>query len=183
MRHTITHLSIGVLGILAAVTIGCQGSSNIVGPEAKLPGSPDSAEFLDRTSSQKFVTENQAMRGMLLLLDGKDNVKTFAQRVGDLRGRGIICPRWDCSANRPLTKGKLAYMVYQACEIPGGVTLLIAGPSRRYCLRELQFRSIISPGAGSTPVSGIEYVAVISRGAAYMETGNVPQTMKVKWSR
>jgi len=171
-----------VSALLAVLTAGCQGGG-IAGADATLPAGQDSAELLDQISSQRNVSENQALRGILYLLDGRDDNDSFAGRVEALQNRAIVPACWDFDANRPLTKGKLAYMVYQACGVPGGLTLKLTGPTQRYCLRELQYQGMISSGSWYTPVTGMEYVAVLSRAAAYMETGHVPQTMKVDWRR
>jgi len=180
-NHTaiLSGLLTGALVLLA----GCQAGGSIAAGESTLPPGEDSAAFFDRLSSQENVSENDAVRGLLYFVDGKDEAESFTQRVESLRGRGLVSDAWSFDADRPLTRGKLAYMIYQACDIPGGVTLLLTGPSQRYCLRELQYQGFVPPGSGWGPVSGIEYVSVLSRAAAYQETGEIPVTMKVDWRR
>jgi len=160
--------------------VGCSaGPVRIEGGKAALPEGEGSAGFFDRVSGQKTVSENDAMRAMLLLLEDKDTAKTFQQRVGALMARKIVGPRWDYDAQRPLTKGKLAYMICQACNIKGGITLRLTGPSQRYCLRELQYRGLITPSIITTEVTGMEFVAVLTRADAHRQTGDVPDLLKV----
>jgi len=156
------------------VMAGCQtGEPAIVNGQAALPEQENSAAFLDRISSLPNVSENDAMRGVLMLLDGKDEATNFAERVEKLRVRRIIGD-WDCDAGRPISKGKYAYMIYQATKLPGGVTLTVIGPTQRYCLRELQYREVMSEGWIFSKVTGMEYVAVLGRADVYARTGRLP---------
>jgi len=171
--------TVTALGAAAAfcVLTGCGGGEmRVVETGAKLPADEDSAAFIDRVSSQPNVTEDDAARGLLLLLDGKDAAPTFQKRVETLLAREIVDPKWDFSAARPITRGKFAYMIYQATKIPGGVILMLTGPSRRYCLRELQYRKMMVEGSMFSPVTGLEYVSVLTRADEYRRTGKVPPT-------
>ncbi len=163
--------------VAAAALGGCRQQGVIASGSATLPADEDSASFFNRLSSEKTVTENDAMRGMLYLLDGQDDAGTFEQRVSRLQEKGIVGRTWDFDAARPLTRGKLAFMVYQAAKIPGGVMLMLTGPTQRYCLRELQYRGLMSEGVFYTNVTGLEFIAVISRADEYMQEGEVSETM------
>lgn len=162
-----------------ALAGGCSfhDTEPVMGPPGPLPAGEGSPGFLDRMASQTNVSEDDAMRGMLLLVDDEDKAAGFEQRVASLRGRGIVAQRWDCQARRCLTKGRLAYMIYQACKIPGGLMLQLTGPSQRYCLRELQYRGIIAAGTPTSRVGGMEFVAVLTRAAEYIRTGKIPQSL------
>jgi len=169
------------LAMLAAATWlgGCgQPPLRISGPDAVLPQDDGSPGFLDRISSAPDVSENDAMRAVLMLLDGEDAAENFQQRVRTLADRKIVDRTWRHDADRPVTKGKLAYMIYQACGVPGGVTLQLTGPSQRYCLRELQYRGMIGAGAVTSRVSGMELVASMGRADEYRQTGEVPDVLK-----
>jgi len=164
--------------VCLAGAVGCSGPGlDLAAKESPLPADESSAEYLDRISSQTSVSENDAMRGILLLLDGKDSAGGFAERLRILRQRGIVPARWDCRPQRPLSRGRMAYMIYQACKVPGGVMLTLIGPTQRYCLRELQYREIIGPGAMYVDVGGMEFQAVLSRADHYLETGEVPDVI------
>jgi len=161
---------------IAGGAIGCRPApERIAGREAILAADDGSAGYLDRISSQRTVSENDAFRGVLMLLEIDDAADTFGRRVEKLTGRGIADRAWRFDADRPITKGKVAYMIYQACRVPGGVILTLTGPSQRYCLRELQYQGFMSAGTMFTPVSGGEYVAVLSRADSCRRTGQVPE--------
>ncbi len=170
------------VALIAAGLAGCE-TPGITNPQAKLAAGEESPGFIDRVSSQNTVSENDAMRGALMLLDGKDTDRVFRQRVEVLKSRGIVPNRWRFTADKPITRGKLAYMIYQVCKVPGGVILALTGPTQRYCLRELQYRGFIASGAWYTPVSGMEFIAVLNRADTYLQTGEVPAIMKTAWSR
>jgi hypothetical protein len=160
--------------VLTAIVLGGCDAGRVIGPNNTLEAGEDSAAFLDRVSSQENVSENDALRGILLLLDGEDTAKTFQERIDRLRERNIVDGSWDFSADRPISRGKYAYMIYQASKIPGGVVLSLTGPSQRYCLRELQYRSVMVQGVTYMAVSGLEYISVLSRADTYRRTGKVP---------
>jgi hypothetical protein len=161
--------------LLALLAGGCGNENTVIrtGNE-QLPPNEHSAAFLDRVVDKEDATENDAFRGLLLLLDGEDNLADFEQRVNTLRERGLVDNTWSFRADRPIARGKLAYMLYQALDIPGGVILTLTGPSQRYCLKELQYRGMIAQGAVYSPVSGLELVSVLNRADVYKRTGKVP---------
>ena len=168
----------GILTAMLLLAAGCQPSKpNVVQGQAKLPADEDSAGFLDRMSTQRVVTQNDATRGLWLLLNNdKDDHADFAGRVEALRQRDVVPADWSYQADKPLTKGQLAYMIYQACHVQGGLTLTLTGPSQRYCLRELQYQRFMSGGSIFDQVPGMEFVAVVHRALVYMQTGEVPDS-------
>lgn len=171
-------VSLAAAAILAGVA-GCSPQAlRIEGPEAKLPADEGSPGFLDRVSSQAMVSENDAFRGVLMLLDGQDKAETFQQRVNGLAAKDVLPGCWSYAAARPITRGKLAYMVCQACKVRGGVVMHLTGPSQRYCLRELQYLRMMSGGSAIGRISGLEYVAVLSRADIYVRTGDLPVIME-----
>ena len=167
-------------GACLALT-GCgTGTLRIVEGDAKLPDDVGSPAYLDRVSAGATVTENDAMQGILLLMDGKDEAGSFRRRVETLAERKVVARGGDYRASRAITRGRLAYMICQACKIPGGVMLTLTGPSQRYCLRELQYRRVMCMGACYNPVTGMEFVAVLTRADSYLETGKLPEVLTVE---
>lgn len=166
---------IPLLLVVAALT-GCQvGPPAIVTGQAKL-AADDSAAYLDRLSSQPTVTEVDAFKGILMVM-GESKDMTFSQAVKLLTERKVVDGSWDFQAVRPITRGKVAYMVYQACHMRGGLTLTLAGPSQRYCLKELQNEGMMAAGFPYNLVSGMEYVAILSRADELVHTGKVSPVM------
>jgi hypothetical protein len=120
------------------------------------------------------------MRGVLLLTDGEDKATNFNQRIKILTEQGIVPREWDYDAERAITYGRLAYMIYRTCNLRGGVTLTLLGPSQWYALRELQYQRFIAPGALYSKVPGMEFVAVIGRSDTYLESGEVPEVLQAR---
>jgi len=164
-----------IAGFAAIVALGgCARSQlTVVGEDVTLPEAENSAAFLDRMSSQDTVTENDAMRG-ILMLDGGDKTETFKQRVDSLIDKKILDPKGSYDAARALSRGKLARMICSACGLSGGLILRLTGPSERYCLRELQYRQMMTPGSVSTKVSGMEFASVLTRAEIYKRTRRFP---------
>jgi len=177
------HLGKLAICIAAAAIVagGCAGpAGTIASPQAALPANEGAAAFLDRVSSIPQVSENDAMRGVVLLMDGQDKTETFQDKVGFLQQKAIVPSGWDFDADRPITRGKLAYMIYKACQLSGGATLTLFGPSQWYCLKELQHQGFFSPGPVLAPVTGMEYVAVISRADSYLASGQIPEVLRAR---
>ncbi len=167
-------LALSVLAAAAGVG-GCGGTGAIIDPGVAGPADDDSGAFLDRVADGAMVTQHDAMRGVLFLLEPEGAApKNFGDCVRTLRQRNILPAEADQEDTKPIRRGELAYMIYQAARVPGGVILTLTGPSRRYCLRELQYRGLMGPGPAYSPVSGMEYVETISRADTYVRTGKVP---------
>jgi hypothetical protein len=162
---------------LAMTLASCQPpAAPVISNGQAAVGGADSASYLDELSSRPTVTEAQAVEGIMLLL-GKQQKTTFAEAVKVLVDQEIADPAWGFQADRPVTRGKVAYMIYQACGVKGGLTLTLAGPSRRYCLKELQYRGLMVWGLPANPVTGMEYVAILARADELRETGKVSAVM------
>ena len=160
-------------GLVFICCVGCE-NGEIISRSENLPKGEDSAGFLDRVSSMHEVSENDAMRGILMLIDGDDTAESFQQRVLILQQRGIAAKSWDYVSDRGITRGKYAFMIYQAAKFRGGIILSVTGPSRRYCLRELQFKKVMCNGPMLTEIPGSEYVAVLGRADTFIRSGSVP---------
>jgi hypothetical protein len=162
------------VGVLILVAGCANGIGHVANPQSQVPAGEDSAAFLDRLSSQRTVSEDDALHGLLLLLDGKDESAGFEQRVDALRKRGVLAEAWELDAGRSISRGRVAYAVYQACDFSGGLILTLTGPSPRYCLRELRYRRMMGNGSQLAPVTGMEFAAILTRADIYVRTGQVP---------
>lgn len=160
------------LALTAGLAGGC-GSGQITGARAKLPADEDSSAFLDRLSSADSVSTHDALRGVIMLIEGEDAHETFQQRVQALRQAGVLVAHWNLSPEEPITRGRYAVLIHQAAGLPTSV-MLLAGPSERYCLRELQYRGMMVQGAPYIAINGLEYVSVLRRADVYKRTGEVP---------
>lgn len=76
------------------------------------------------------------------------------------------------SPNLPLRKGLLAYAIYKALGLKGGLTNIIFGTSRYYAIKELSYHGIMSSGNINDVVSGEELLATISQASNYIARQN-----------
>lgn len=175
VKTTRTRMAIfaGSLALAMTLLAGC-GSGQIHSGEATLAPNENSALFTNRIAEQPHVNLNDAMRGVLMLMEGEDRHRTFADRVQALRERGVVNSNWDLAAETPITRGQYAYMIHQAANMPDCVMTWALGPSQRYCLRELQYRGVMAEGAPYAVINGLEYVSVLRRADVYKRTGKVP---------
>ncbi len=162
--------------VLLAVSVlfGCRQTGQLTIDGSGRKGAENSAAFLDRVSDLQQVSLDDATRGIMLLASPDQAGLGFAERVAVLADRGIVDSSWTFAADEPVTRGQLAYMIYQATGIEGGLMLTLTGPSRRYCYRELQYRNVMAPAFQQGSVGGMEYVGVLSRADTYKRTGTVP---------
>ena len=114
-----------------------------------------------------------------MLLNGEDKAAGFRQRVEALTAKGVLPGDWTYDAQRPITRGRLAYMVCRACDLRGGVILSLTGPSQRYCLRELQYMGMVSGTTVWGQPNGMEFVAILTRADTYRRTGELPAIMEM----
>ncbi len=162
---------------LTAAAIGCQTGEPALEKGDVIIGGTDSADYIDSLSSTETVTEALAVEGILQVL-GEEKKRTFADAVAYLKEKGIVGDKWSFKGDRNVTKGRVAYMVCRACDVKGGVTLRIFGPSPRYCLKELQYMGFMTEGQMYNTVSGMEYLAILSRADEFRQTGQVSEVMK-----
>ncbi len=162
------------LPVMTIVLTSCQVATEtpkVTGGDVRLSGA-DSAAYLDGISSNPTVTEAEAMKGILLVLDEKRKMN-FAEAVAALQERKIVASNWDFQADKAITRGRIAYMAYQAFGLKGGLTLWLTGPSQRYCLKELQFRGFMGAGISYNTITGMEYVSILGRIDEFRQTGKV----------
>ena len=129
------------------------------------------AQFLFDLSKKKYCSTDDAYRGMLFLIDGKDTSKDFEERTARLAMRGVVKKNWRHSYNEVVTKGKVAYMLVRALGMRGGVMYNVTNASPRYSLRELVFMGIIVDGTEQSKLSGAEYVGILGRAEDRRQAG------------
>ena len=169
MKRRISAKSIGWMSLIiaAAGIAGCSGMPQITDGQGGSREKVSQAGFFYELADKPWCSADDAARGLLLLLDGQDPCTNFQQRIEKLADRGLTCKLWHLKPNEPITKGQVAYMICKALDIRGGLTMLLFGPSDRYCYRELVWLGIMEPGTDYQPMTGPEFVGVISAADEY----------------
>ncbi len=127
------------------------------------------AEFLFKLSEKKHCTTDDAYRGMLYFIDGKDTSGNFQERTARLAMRGVVDKNWTHKSNAAITNGRVAYMLARVLGVRGGVMYNLTNASGRYALRELVSNGIIKGQSEYSKVSGAEYVGILGRADDYRQ--------------
>jgi len=164
-------MAIGALAVIACAPLLAQDKPAAAGKESR-------TAYLRRIFEKDRASYGDACRAILSLLKDEHTDADFAAISGDLSGRGIIASDWTQQETSLLTKGTLAYMLCQALEIKGGLTMRLFGISRRYALRECQHKGLIVGGVMDEFVTGRELLDVLTNATVYKEQGSADSQFK-----
>src|SRR5579864_7067801 len=109
-------IAIGTLAFVACAPLLAQDQPVTGGKESR-------TAYLRRIFEKDRASYGDACRALLSLLKDEHTDADFAAVSGDLSGRGIVSADWNLQEKSLLTKGTLAYMLCQALEIKGGLTM------------------------------------------------------------
>jgi len=168
-RYRLTAL---VAALIAGVPLLAQEKA------AAPPAKESRTAYLRRIFEKDRATYGDACRAILSILKAEHTDADFAANVGDLTGRGVVSADWGLQESSLLTKGTLAYMLCQALDIKGGVTMRLFGINRRYALRECIHRRLIERGTVDEYVTGRELIDVVTNAAIYREQGHTDSQFK-----
>ena len=164
-------IAIGVLAVIACAPLLAQDKPAAAGKESR-------TAYLRRIFEKDRASYGDACRGLLSLLKDEHTDADFAGVSGDLSGRGVVSVDWNLQETSPMTKGTLAYMLCQALEIKGGLTMRLFGINRRYALRECQHKGLIVGGVMDEYVTGRELLDVLTNATVYREQGSADSQFK-----
>ena len=161
-----------VCGLMLVFLGGVMGScsmDSVPVPALKATGATsapqrDSASFAYELAQKTWCSNDDACSMVLLMVDGRDNCENFAQRLVLLKGRGIMPGDWNPAAEATVDKGTLAYMVYRALGLKGGLMMRLL-PGRRYAYREAVDRELMQRGSEDELLTGPEVVGIMGRAA------------------
>ncbi len=148
-----------------------------------------------RDLTEKGVaTYEDGCRAISYFVDVPADTMTFDKLVLKLKEKGIIGKRWKYKAEKPVTRGIMAYMVCRVLNIKGGLTMrtidttkrftrLICsklgikddfglpdiGMSKRYAYLELQNMGLVPIGHKKTFLTGHDLLALMYRVEQYIK--------------
>lgn len=156
---------LGVAMFASATLPGCQRVTVDQPALAQSLGSSfeDQLEFWHALTEQPLLTNNDALRGLLLFFDDEDETSDYNARVALCKQRGWLNETFDEDAQLAASRGTLATLLVRALDIKGGVTMRLWGVSPRYAIRELKYVGIYPPSSESQAFSGFEFVSLIGR--------------------
>jgi hypothetical protein len=150
------------------------GCSQVERPEQAQAAEKLSPEaFLhEHLPSQSVVTVAEAYRAMVMLAEGQDQFNSFGGREEYLLSRQITRPEWKLQRDMAIDRGSVAYMVMRIIGIRGGVNSNVYGrlgiADRRYAVRELAYRDLMTNAPPYRLVSGPELVDLMGNADAAM---------------
>ena len=151
--------------------VGCGSNSNhytMDQNQAANQSHPDSAQMAYELTQQQWCSNDQACSLVLEMFSGKDEYNNFNVRLVALDRLALADTGWDITADEPVNKGTLAFMLCRGMNIEGGLLMRVF-PSRRYAYREAVYHGLMQRGSEWEPLTGPEVVGIIGRAARQAE--------------
>ncbi len=146
-----------MLALTMAGLCGCARTKLESSVVDRASGSDMELDYWEGIETSRVVTNNDALQGLLLVADGEAPYGSYDERVGAAKARGWVGHGWDAPANESATVGMMARAACQIMDIRGGLTMMVFGPSERYCARELISRGMIPQRTQNQSLSGLEF--------------------------
>jgi hypothetical protein len=120
------------------------------------------------------ATYYDAFRIATILQTGKDNPKAkFDELRDNLLADKIIPSNWgDKKESDFLSREDLAYMLFKALKLKGGLTIKLFGLSPRYAFRECVDKKLLASGYPGQLLSGEELVSILANSGEFQEENN-----------
>jgi hypothetical protein len=119
-------------------------------------------DFWQMLETQSLLTNHDALHGLLLLADGKDDHATFADRLADARKRGWIGESTQLDPDAAATVGFVSVALCEILKIDGGLTMKMFGRSQRYCTRALVEAGMLPDRTENQVVRGPEFIDLVA---------------------
>lgn len=133
----------------------------------------DDTSFLHYLATVPTVTVDEGLRGVLILSTPEGDFPTFDDRLAELTRQGAIKTRWGLEPDQTLDHGTLAYLLRVLCRTPTSLSAILVLPmglgDRRYALKTCIDEGLLPYALPNEPVSGGEFVAVLSRAEARIQ--------------
>lgn len=155
-----------IASTLCSLSVGCTVFDRTVVEDSavqQFPGNDQDFDFWDSLAKQSVVTNNDALHGLLLLADGKDDCETYECRYQAGMAMGWLDGSWGDMppANQSAKVGWVAVAACQILKIKGGLTMRLFGDSPRYCSRELTFMGLLPALSENEALTGLEFTALV----------------------
>ena len=169
------------LAIVALCLFGCRGATvatsvtKSLASESGAISEDTQIDFWHSLADRPLTSNDDALHGLLLYIDSKDESTDYAGRVASLKSRGYLPRGFEEPADRAVGRGTLAYAATKALHVKGGAMQHLA-PSPRYALREMVYLGVFPPSSTNQTFTGAEYVGVIGKMEDYDRgNGDVPR--------
>jgi hypothetical protein len=153
------------VGLGTALLAGCGlgARTTIESPAAsQFPGEADSLDFWDSLETQSVTTNDDALHGLLLLVDTQPQPANWEERVAAARELDWIPA--DQEPPPPLESAQMGFVAVCVChilDVQGGLSLRLWGRIPRYCTRELVHMGLIPGITEHEALTGAEFTALL----------------------
>lgn len=153
-----------LIAVLALVVAGgCQRQVLPSSAVNEFPSADDELDFLDAVYRMTAVTNDDALHGLFLLADGDDPHPDYEARVAAAKARKWMPSGFDRPANESAQIGWMAMAGCEICGVKGGLTMLVIGPTPRYCTRELVYLRVLPLRTENQSLTGPEFTDYLNR--------------------
>jgi hypothetical protein len=163
---------------LLPLAAGCHSavvSSPVVN---KFSGNDADAElgFWHELADRPVTSNDDAFHAILLYADNKDDCKTYDERVGVLKSRGLLPQNFSEPADIAIKRGTLAVCLVKMGHIHGGWVMHVFGITPRYAVKEMTYLEIYPPSSPQQTFSGSEFVGIMGKMDDFQQpvAANVP---------
>jgi hypothetical protein len=160
---------IALAGACLFAGIGCQTTTVPQSTLPRLAGNDPQIQldYWHELAGKELINNDEALHGILLYLDGKDDCTSYDQRVAALKSRGYLHKSFKQPADQAVERGTIAVVLVKSLNLKGGLTMRLFGDTPRYATKELMYRDIYPMSGTDQVFTGAQFVGVIGKAEDY----------------
>lgn len=147
---------------MALLSAGCQPARTTIAASQPAIPAGTNAELMSHISEQPYLTAEAAYHAIYIYWKGEPFKGGFAALTAELAGGRIIGSHWNLPSDARVDRAAVGYMVCRVANIRTGLNWMLTGLGR-YAWRELQYRGVAGPGSEWQPISGGEFLGILTR--------------------
>ena len=130
---------------------------------ARFSTADESLDFLDALDTQPITTNDDALHGLLILVDYQPAPDSWKGRAEAAVTLGWLTERHiPANPNESARVGMIAVCICHVLDVRGGLSMRLAGRTPRYCTRELVHMGLIPGITENEALSGSEFLALLA---------------------
>ncbi|MDG1837218.1 MAG: hypothetical protein P8I91_00260 [Phycisphaerales bacterium] len=141
---------------------GLTARTSIESPAShQYPADADSLDFWDTLEAQPVTTNDDALHGLLLLVQQNPPTETWESRLTAAQTKGWIGEKTTLEPNESAQMGMIAVCLCHILDVQGGLSMRMFGRIPRYSTRELVHIGLIPGITEHEALSGAEFIALL----------------------
>jgi hypothetical protein len=126
------------------------------------PTDNDSLDYWDTLESQAVTTNDDALHGLLLLVQESPPPADWNERLAAAQRRGWLRTGTSLQPTESAQIGMIAVCICHILDVQGGLSMRIAGKIPRYSTRELVHMGLLPGITENEALTGSEFLALIA---------------------